>query len=105
MSQMTGKIIGTQLMSRILTILNQITVPLLKQSQIFSSKGIIAVAFANGSGQSDHVTTFFNGHLAFKGHTVKLTVQNGVAAHIMGRKVVGPNFTGRKAENGTQHSL
>ena len=132
MSQMAGKIIGTELFSRVRSVGEQILRPRLKKPLIRLCKLRIFVYFTAGGRHDQHISAFLYGHLKLqivditrrilvigrkygsvglkvllslflRIQPVDLSPRIRIAAHIMRRKVILPHVTGGKAEHRPQH--
>ena len=102
--QMSGKIVGTQLAFRILAVLCQIVFPLLQQIHIFPYKGQTVRRIRQRRHQNDAVAAFLHRHLIFPvRRPIRLPVDKGIGAHVMGGEIVLPFLGAGKPEHRTQH--
>ena len=61
--QMPGKVVGTQLLGRVLTILYQILDPVVQQRAVLISQCLVRAKGAGGLQHDQHITALFHRHL------------------------------------------
>ena len=98
---MTGKIIGAELISRIEPIFFQVLYPGCQRFPVLL--GVVGVAFRFGDStrQNQHITTFFYGHI----FAIGLPVGKGVRPYVVSRKRLRPASTFGILENRLHHAF
>ena len=88
---MTGKIVRTKLILRILSVREQILDPRFPQLHIFPGKGEIAVGDGTGRDQNEHIARFLHRHLPFFGIVrIDLSGKNRILPTVVRGKIKVP---------------
>ena len=98
---MAGKIVGTELIGRVLTIFRKVVGPLGDDVPVFVHIGGAAVLFAQLCGQYEHITSLFQRHIT----AINLTIGDGVGSQIVSGERLCPAFVKRIVEDGGHHGF
>ena len=115
MGKMPGKVVGAELIIRIVADLHQIICPLLQDHCMFCKAGHILPGKAAGSHAQQHIAAFLHRHLRILGirtqrpmteaKAVYLPIGQGIGAYIMGRIFICPQALFQHPEHRLQHTL
>ena len=119
--QMAGKVVGAELLARILAVFDQIAHPLVQQAAILLGESAIRAVGLRGRQHHQHVAALLHRHLIFEivhrrargeevvgrrglsvvrvRRGVDLTGGAGIAAHVVGREIVCPDGHGGELQH------
>ena len=107
MGQVSGEIVGAELVAGVVALLDQVGAPLLQGGPVGLGKGSVLLGGRGSGCGHQHVAALLHRHLPLGAGAVAvdLAVDDGVAARVVGGEVIEPDFGFRILENGAQHTL
>ena len=98
---MAGEIVGAELLSRILAVLDEVVGPALADAIVAFQPVAVALHAADGGGEGEHIAALLEGHVT----AIDLSIGMGVGSQVVGSKLLAPLAAEAIFEDAGHHGL